>query len=138
MNTNKFLLATLAGAVILFLSGGLIYGLILPNIGIPPPESECLIEGGPIWIPILSDILFSGVFAYIFAKWANISTFLTGFKTGAILGAVLGLIISLMFYGTVNIFSTQIFPIAVISFFIRFGLLGGVIGWILGTGPKSE
>ena len=86
---------------------------------------------------IIQNLLFGGLLAYIFAKWAGIKTFMTGLKTGGVLGLILGLTIASMFFGAVNIFDGKIFLIGPLSFLVRFGLAGGIIGWILGKSNQS-
>ena len=131
MNTNKFLMATVGGAIVMFATAFLIYGLLLPAIGLPRPESVCLKDGSLI-LGLAQDVLWAGVIAYIFAQWAGIKTFKTGLKSGAGLGFVFGLLLALAFYGTVDVFDEKIFAIGPLSLLVRFGLAGGVIGWILG------
>ena len=125
-------MASLAVGITLFATAFLIYGLLLPAIGLPPPVSECLNTDNALVTNVFQNLLWGTLITYIFAQWAGIKTFSTGMKTGAGLGVVLGLLIALMFYGAVTVFDEKIFAIGPVSFLIRFGLAGGVIGWVLG------
>ena len=79
MNVTKFLLGTLVGGIVYFLLGWLFYGIIFPNI-YPPSETERML------FMVLGSLSFGALIAYIFNKWAGISTWMTGAKTGAVIG----------------------------------------------------
>ncbi len=133
MNINRFLLATLAGTITLFLSGIFIYQPFLPISGLPSLASDCLIiDDQPLWTTILTDLLFGGLITYIFVKWAGIKSLESGLQAGAGIGMVLGFAFAIIFYSALNIFNIEIYALGSLFFLIRFGIAGGAIGWILG------
>ena len=139
MDASKLLVSTIIGAVAMFVSGFLIFGLLLPAIGMDPPVHDCITpedQQSIIW-PILSNLGWGFLVSYIFIKWAGISTFKTGFKAGATLGFILGLLFAIAFVSSLNnVYDNTMFPVAAIGFAIIMGLGGGAIGWNLGRGKE--
>lgn len=86
MNLKNLSISGLAGAVVNFLLGWLIYGIIFADT-FPQPE-----EGTNNLILIfVACLVFSLFIAYIYSHWAQIKTMATGAKAGAIIGLFLGL-----------------------------------------------
>jgi FtsH-binding integral membrane protein len=84
MNVQKFLVSGIAGGIVNFLVGGLLYGIIF--------ESQFPVNGEINMIIIALGSLVSGLFtAYIFTKWAHISNWKTGLQAGAVIGLFLAL-----------------------------------------------
>lgn len=84
MNVKKFLVSGIAGGIVNFLVGGLLYGIIF--------ESQFPVNGEINMIIIALGSLVSGLFtAYIFTKWARISNWKTGLQAGAVIGLFLAL-----------------------------------------------
>ena len=79
MNVTKFLLGTLVGGIVYFLLGWLIYGILFTNI-YPPSETQNML------FMVLGSFAYAALLAYVFNKWAGISTWATGAKAGAIIG----------------------------------------------------
>jgi hypothetical protein len=135
MDTKKFLIASIAGGITLFLLGGLIYGLALKsyvdaNSVVPMPDQ-------PVWWSmILSQLVMGGFLAHIYGKWANISTFAGGLKAGVLIGVFLGvgLGFDLASLGLMNI---EFASVDVALWAIRFGIAGGVVGQVLGMGENE-
>ena len=136
MDSKKRIMATLAGFVILFLLGWLLYGMLLMDfyqansgtvIGVMREESEMI-----WWALIVGNLLQAYLLVYIFGKWANITSFGGGLKAGAILGLILGFAINLTMYGTTNMMNLTA---ALVDPFVgaaMMGITGGVIGYVLG------
>lgn len=81
MKTKNFLVSGIAGGIADFLLGWLFYGMLFKD-SFPQPE-----ESTNSMVMIFLGCLTFGLFiAYIFTKWANISTAATGAKAGAIIG----------------------------------------------------
>lgn len=86
MKTKNFLVSGIAGGIVYYLLGWLFYGILLKDF-FPQPE-----ESTQMMIFILLGCLTYGLFiAYIFTKWAQISTASSGAKAGATIGFWLGL-----------------------------------------------
>jgi len=91
MNVKNFLVSGTVGGIVNFLLGWVFYGMLFPNIY---PEDEEM----NLAFTFLG-CLTSGLFvAYIFAKWASITTPLTGLKAGAIIGFFTSLSMNFFLY----------------------------------------
>lgn len=75
--TKQLFLSGIAGFVVYFLLGWLAYGILFTE--------ETTGEESMLFIA-LGCLFYAFVYATIFTRWANISTFSTGLKAGAILG----------------------------------------------------
>ena len=80
MNT-KLLLAALIGAIVAFFLGWLVWGILLMDYyNAYTTQYEGLMRNPPVlWALFLSQLAWTFMFAYIFDKWANITTFKSGF-----------------------------------------------------------
>ena len=125
MNMQKFIMATLAGTVTSFIAAYLVYALALNNY-MSANSMEGLMNASPdfIWV-ILGHVVYSALAAYVFMKWANISTAVGGMKGGAILGLGFTLGTSLLYLGVSNMYTGGLAPAIVDA-------LGGVIVWAIG------
>lgn len=136
MDAKKRIMATLAGFVVIFLLGWLIYGMLLMDFfisnsgtasGVMRAESEMV-----WWALIAGNVLQAYFLVYIFGKWANITTFNGGLQAGATIGLIIGFAYDLTMYGTSN---TMNLTAALVDPFVgaaMMGITGGVIGSVLG------
>lgn len=81
MKTKNFLISGIAGGITDFLLGWLIYGMIFKDSFEQPEEGTT-----PLLLIFLGCLTFGLFIAFIFTKWAQISTAATGAKAGAIIG----------------------------------------------------
>ena len=131
--TKKILLATLGGAVVLFLLGGLIYGLLLADMLAGMMEAGKACMNDPISMPwiIVANIVQALLLAMVLDKF-GISTV----QSGAIAAAWITLLIGVMFdswmFAQFNFMTTNMMVIDVIANTLMGALAGAVIGWILG------
>jgi len=86
MKTKDFLIAGIVGGIVDFLLGWLFYGIIFKNTFPQPEEST-----NTMLFIFLGCITFGLFVAYIYTRWAQISTAATGAKAGAIIGLFFGL-----------------------------------------------
>jgi hypothetical protein len=92
-----------------------------------------------LWIspPNLIGIFLSGwvmsfLFAFIFDKWANISSFVPGVIAGAIIAFCFGLSIDLYFWASMNLFGKKLLVVDVLVGTAFNALIAGVIALVLG------
>jgi hypothetical protein len=78
MKTKNFLVSGIAGGIADFLLGWLFYGMLFKD-SFPQPEES----SNSMVMIFLGCITFGLFMAYIFTKWANISTAATGAKVEA-------------------------------------------------------
>lgn len=77
---NKSLLYSgVVGTIVYYLLGWLVYGILFPDLATG--------EESPLFI-FLGCLFYAFIFAVIFTRWTNISTFSTGFNAGLIVGVL--------------------------------------------------
>lgn len=139
---NRVLAATVAGGIAFFVLGFIIYGLFLDPMVMKPNMVTYagLMKETPTWIPlILANFVSAFLLAYIFDKWASISTFIGGLKGGAVVWFLISLAYQLMFVAFMNLSKNYIPPIADVAGSIVMGAIGGgVIGQVLGMMNNRE
>lgn len=126
MNTKNLLLSGIVGAIVNFFLGWLFYGIIFKDaFPQPDPGAQAMLM---IFLGCLTGSLF---IAYIFTKWAQISTASTGFKAGAIIGLFMGL--QFNFFNLMDASnSIQTAALDVVITIVLVAIVGGVIGATLG------
>ena len=138
----RVLAATVAGGIAFFVLGFLIYGLVLEQSVMKPNMNEFtgLMNEVPNWIPlVLANFVSAFLLAYIFEKWASISTFVGGMKGGAVVYFLIALSFQLMFIAFMNLHKNYIPVVAdVVGSTVMGAIGGGVIGAVLGMMKKSE
>jgi hypothetical protein len=138
----RVLAATVAGGIAFFILGFLIYGLLLDPMVMKPNMNSypCLMNETPVWIPlVLANLVSALLLAYIFDRWASISTFFGGLKGGAIVWFLMSLSFQLMFVAFWNLSKNYIPPIAdIVGSTVMGAIGGGVIGMVLGLMKKND
>lgn len=136
----RVLVATVTGAVTIFVLGYLIYGVLFASlmkentiqyVGLykDPPDFVIL---------ILKNIVQAFLLVFIFEYWAGIRTFLGGLKGGAIIMFLITLSVNLSLMSYMNLHQGYIPSILdVLGETVRAGLAGGVIGAVLGLMNKN-
>jgi hypothetical protein len=139
MNT-KFFLSGIAGGVVFFLLGYLIYGMLLMDFmkahaglatGVNRDPTQMLF----LYL-ILGNLLFGFLLAYIFSK-AGISTASKGFVTGAIVGFLVSASYDCVSYATTFISTRPGVLADVVSFTVMSAVGGAVVAWVAGMGKKT-
>lgn len=139
MSTNKILIAGVVAGIAAFLLGWVFYGMLLQGVfetykGPAPAECNRPEEEMIWWALILANIAYGVILAYIFGKWATISTALSGLKAGALIGFFFALSIDMSMYAMSNIMTLTGAIIDVIVWTVLSALVGAVAAWILGRG----
>ena len=137
MNTNRFLLAGLVGGIVYLLLGYLVWGILLADV-MSDPDSAGFMRDTPIWWALIIGNLAMGLLvAYIFERWARISTAETGAVAGATLGAFMAMTYDFVMYGTSNAISLTGVLIDIVAMTIVLAIVGAVVGWMLGRGADA-
>ena len=133
MDAKRFILATLAGAITLFLLGFLFYGVLLMDFFHEAAGSSAVVyrEETILSAIFLGEVARAALVTKIFG-WASIKTFMGGVKGGATFGVLVALGINLIFYGVTTMYTMNAALVATIVALIRFAIAGGVIGWVSG------
>jgi len=128
MKTKNFLISGLAGGIVDFLLGWLFYGILFKDYFPAPTE-----ESTQTMILILLGCITFGLFvAYIFTKWAQITTAVTGVKAGAIIGLFLALFMNFFNMAMNTEATTQMFAMDVGISIVMSAIVGAVIGSVNG------
>ena len=127
MKTKNFLVSGLAGGIVDFFLGYIFYGMLFKD-SFPQPE-----ESTNSMVMIFLGCLTFGLFiAYIFTKWAQITTFGTGAKAGAVIGFFISLAMNLFDMAMSVDHSIQTTVLDVGIGIIMAAIIGAVIGLING------
>ena len=141
MSKSKIFTAGLAGPLVAFLLGFIVYGNLLAEFFVENSGSASGVMRGDDemqWIPmILGHVTWGMLFAIVFGKWANISTFATGAKSGALLGFLIGASYDLIQLGSTHIPNLTGIVVDIIVMTIVSAIVGGVVGWFLGRNKTS-
>lgn len=137
--SKRALLAALAGAVTSFLAGWVIYGFLLMDYYTANTiVYEGLMKDPPaLWGIFVSGFCSSLLFSLIFDKWANIRSFAAGAVAGAWIGFLIMLGFDLSFYSFFNLYHPSLLVVDVLLGTAFNAFIGGVIGFVLGTGKKN-
>ncbi len=138
----RVLMATIAGAITIFILGYLIYGFLLASymkenmfqyVGLNK-------EPTPDFVPlILSNAVKAFLLAFVFEYWARIRTFVAGLRGGAIIMFLVALSTDLSFLGYMNLFrGFSPVTVDVLAETVRVALAGGAIAAVLGWKRATE
>lgn len=137
----KVFVATVVGAITIFLLGYLIFGILFA----PYMQMEEIQYNGLRKVPpdflllILKNIVQAFLLVYIFEFLTGIRTFLGGMKVGAIIMFLITLSLNLSLLSIMNLnngYTANILDIAGET--VRMALGGGIIGMVLGLMNKGE
>lgn len=135
MSIKKILIAGIAGAVVAFLLGWLLYGILLKDFMAEHTNASFMrAETDMIWWAMIASHIFWGIFlAYIFNRWATITTFGAGLSAGFVICLLLGLAYSLGYYGMSTIYTDLTgLGVDVVVGAVMGAIVGGVVGLVLG------
>ncbi len=131
-------MAGIVAGIVAFFLGWVIYGMLLmdfyqSNVGTATGVSRD--EGTMVWWALIAGNLCMGLFfAYIFGRWANISTAATGAKAGAMIGLLMGAGWDLTMYATTNISNLTGAIVDIIVTGVMSAIIGAIAAWMLGRG----
>ena len=139
MDFKKFIIGSLAGGILAFLLGWLIYGILLKNYMHHWSGEIGHIgnRGEPVMLYLVLGNLFYGAFlAFVFLK-ANVKSLIDGFITGAIIGLLVSCSIDFIMYATTKILSKHAIMADVIASAIMAGIVGAVVAVAMGGKKES-
>jgi hypothetical protein len=95
MNVKNLVVSSVAGSVLYFLLGWVIYGMLFTNI-YPPTDNQNMV------LIYLGCLAFSALLAYVFLQWASISDPKTGARAGGIIGLLYGAGLNFFMYSSMT------------------------------------
>lgn len=140
MNANKILIAGVAGGIIFFLLGWLVYGILLmdfmsENAG--PGAASIHKESMEMWALVVSNFAWGFLFAIMFGRWSAGVTPGEGAMRGATTGLLVALFLDMSMYAMSNVLTvkTLIADIAAMALIAAIG--GWSIAFILRMGKRT-
>ena len=135
--TKRLILAGFSGAIVQFLLGWLIYGILLADfMNSHTTHYEGLMKdmnGGSFIILIfLSGLVMSFLITYIFQHWAKFDKFLPGLTGGMLVGFLMALSFDLFSYASMNMITVASMVVDVAANTVVTGIVGGTIACVLG------
>jgi uncharacterized membrane protein len=140
MNT-KVLLAGLAGGIVAFLLGWVIFGMLLMGYyeanmihydGLMKGEGEM-----HLGLMFLSNLMLSLMLAYVFSRM-GVNDLKGGLIAGAIIGFLVYLSVDLGFMAMMNMFANNTMVVVdVLANTVWVALIGAVVGLMLGRGKAA-
>ncbi|MBK7342172.1 MAG: hypothetical protein IPJ06_03040 [Saprospiraceae bacterium] len=137
MSTNKILISGLVAGIVAFFLGWIVWGMILAGMEDTMAGTATGVSRGEDmiwWALIVGNLLFGFFYAYLYGRWANITTAATGAKAGGIIGLITAASWDLTMYGTTNIMSLNGALIDIVASAVVSAIIGGVAAWMLGRG----
>ena len=132
MNT-KCLVAAVAGAVVLFIGGFLVYGILLAgllesNMG----SATGVMKETPnfLWL-VVGQLASGGVLATVLG-WKGASDAASGARSGAGIGLLLSIAFGFVMLGTMNITNLTWTLVDIVVSAVLWGAAGAVVGIMLG------
>jgi hypothetical protein len=132
----RILAAALAGTLVFFLLGYVIYGILLDPIlkNYMNHFPGLMKEPMPDLILLFAwNFVMAFLFALVFDRWAGVRTFMGGLQAGAILMFLIALMTDLSALAFMNLWSGLAgVVIDVLAATVLGAIAAGVIGWVLG------
>ncbi|HNF71056.1 MAG TPA: DUF1761 domain-containing protein, partial [Chitinophagaceae bacterium] len=94
MNTTKILIGALIGAIVNFLAGWLVYGILLKDAmdKAMTVEAKAVSKPEPNLVGMfVAGFIFCLLFSYIFEQWAKIRSLMGGLVAGGLMGLCISL-----------------------------------------------
>ena len=139
MFTKQNLLATLAGAVTMFILGYLLWGMALVEFLDGHTITDATKEAPDFGLLIVSHLIASFALSVIYGKWAGGDYGAgSGFSFGIWIGIFAGISYGLLWYATANLMDLTGHIADGVAGLVFFAIIGAVIGLVYkATAPKA-
>lgn len=130
MNVKNFLLAGIAGGITDFLLGWVLYGMLFH-------EYFGGMEPNLVYI-FLGCMMFGFLMSYIFVRFANLVTFVSGLKAGAVIGLLIGLMNNFFMHSNAGeVVNYEKFAVDVVIGIIMGAVVGAVVAAVNGASSNT-
>jgi len=140
MDSKKFLIGTLAGGIVFFFLGYLVYGVTLASFfmqhSVAPAGSMKSMNDIVWWALILGNFASGALLTYIFLKMGNVNSFGSGARTAFVIGFFLSLSGVLIQFATENTSDRTATLANMIVQTLMTTIAGAIIAALLGMGKK--
>jgi len=125
----KILRGTVAGGIVFFLLGWLVYGVLLMNY-MTANMNQCAARPMQemIWWAMIASSLLTGLLLTMVLKWAGAKAILDGLKTGAVFGVLLASGMDLGFWSMTKMYNN--FAVMVVDVVV-YTLMMSVVGMLI-------
>ncbi len=135
MNSKKFLIGGLAGGVVFFLLGWLLYGMLLMDFMMQHSNTSTgafRAEADMIWwAMVVGNLVMGFLLSYVLNK-ANVAGAMAGATTGAIVMLLMVTAIDCILYAQLNLWDTTAMIVDILVSTVIGAIVGAVIGWLNG------
>ena len=130
----RLLLAAVAGGIVSFFLGWLIFGVLSANfytahtnhfVGLDKMQPDLIAL-------VAANLVYAFTFAYVFDQWAKISSWMEGAKAGAWLAFLWVLSFDLFMYAFMNLLHKKAFAMDVVLNVVLGAVIGAVVAFVLG------
>jgi hypothetical protein len=130
---SKILIGGVLGGIAFFLLGYLLYGLLFANALAACTSCQRPMEEINFVCLFVGNLFIGWTIAYIFSRWASISTFMGGAIGGATIGLLLAIGWDSIGYATSTMYTGMTCIIYnILIEVVMWGIVGGIIGWWMG------
>lgn len=140
MITKKVLIGSIAGGLVYFLLGWVVYGILMKDYcaanfsqdGMRKEEEMIL------WAMGVGNIAFAMIIA-LAINWTNSKSILDGAKIGALIGFLFAISIDFSFYAMTTMYkSMSVIFVDIVVATVMAGIVGLVVCWAMCFGKKAE
>jgi hypothetical protein len=139
MNSQRFILAGLAGTVVYFLLGYLVYGLLLKDFMSGSISAGSMRADADMiwWAMIVSNLAFAFLLTFLVYR-AGITNATAGSTFGLVFGLLLGIAMDLMNYASMTIMTKPIFMLVdVAATAVMCAITTSVVAWVYNYHRKA-
>lgn len=138
MNT-KTLISGLAGGVVIFLAGYVVYGIIMMNYFMSNMVTYPGLMKDPmeLWAMAIGNIVL-GILLALILNLGGIVSATRGATIGALVFFLIGLGVNLMMYAQMNLTPLQVGFVDSVCMALLGALAGAVIGWMMGRSTAKN
>jgi len=126
MSTRKFFIGGIAGGIVYFLLGYVIYGMLLRDFMKPWVAGVDRGDDLIFWAIISANLLMGFLLSYVMNR-GNVASISEGVTTGAVLGFLLSSSFDLITYGTTHLMSRRQIAADVAAAVVLSAIAGAVV-----------
>jgi hypothetical protein len=131
MNAKSLALGTLAGTVVLFVMGYVIYELLLSGVYDANMDMTSLRPEPDMLMMSLSTVVWALFLTVVLSKWPGAKTLMSGATTAALVGLLITLSVDLSLYSMTTMFQPVILAVEPIAGAVWSACGGAAIGYTL-------
>jgi len=134
MDTKRLVIGTLAGGIMMYLVGYLIWGMVFADFFAANGGSATGVarESNIVWAVVLGTLSLGALVTLAVGSQSGDATIMNGFKVGAIVGFLVWFGVDFIHYGVRNLSNLTATIVDPLLEIVRTGIGGAVIALVLG------